>query len=375
MSRVTLIEGTGGVGTTGSVLQCNPAPIPFGSVQSNQAAVITVTLKAIGDTTVHVSGVTFGDGVYTSPTAFPITINPNQTASVQIQFLPTDLLAHNTNATFTSDANNAPLVVPVTGQGIGTASLSVSPSAHDYGSQKVTVASGEFLFTVTNVGNANITVSAIGFNGTFSAGPTQPGLPITLTPTQSFQFGVLFTPVAAGFVVTTNAAALTNTSAVNPLNVQCSGTGYLITPAFSILGVSTQVLFGFFLSGVSAMLQANPSNLSCEESGFWKRQMAFNGPLEESHLVRCGIRHDDKGVATLTYQAKSKRNKAAPVTQNVTLGTASADGLITTAFSDQAMVSAEVIEIQFSFAANAGPISVTGIYPEVEEGGDYVEGT
>lgn len=375
MGRVIIIEGDGGVGTTGSNLVVNPSPIPFGIVTNGQSSTITISLTAQGDTAVNVTAIGFGDGAYSVVTALPVAIAARATTQVQIKFSPVDNNPHNTNMTVTCDANNAPVVVPVTGSGIATATLSVSPPAHDYGNQKTTVASAEFLFTVTNTGGADIQITALNYTAPFSAGPTQPGLPLTLHSGQNTTVGVIFTPSVAGFVSTSNALSIVNNSPTTPVNVQCSGTGFLITPAFSIVGITTQTLFGMFLTGIANVFQVNPANLSCEEAGFWKRQMDFGQKLIESHLIRLGLRHDDLGQATLTYQAKSKRNKAAPVTATMNLGTVSADGLVTTIFADPNPTSAEVIELQFSFAANAGPISVVAIVPELEVGGDYVEGT
>jgi len=101
---VTLAASTGGAletfalqlsapsqgGTSGPLLNIDATSITFGDVTLNSPATQSVTLSSTGTAAVTVSLVTvLGTGFTVSGATSPVTLNPNQTATLSVQFDPT----------------------------------------------------------------------------------------------------------------------------------------------------------------------------------------------------------------------------------------------------------------------------------------------
>ena len=121
-----------------------------------------------------------------------------------------------------SNAPNSPALIGLSGSGAAsTQVLSFSTSSLSFGSVN-TGASATQSVTVTNTGNANVTISSIAEAGTgFSLSGA--GTPVTLTPTQSLTFGVIFSPTAAGNDAGTVTVA--SNASGSPAKISLSGTG------------------------------------------------------------------------------------------------------------------------------------------------------
>jgi hypothetical protein len=78
------------LGTATPTLSTNATTIAFGTVNLNSPATQTLILTSTGSAAVTVSAATVsGTGFTVSGGSFPMTLNPNQTASLSVQFDPT----------------------------------------------------------------------------------------------------------------------------------------------------------------------------------------------------------------------------------------------------------------------------------------------
>lgn len=121
------LSGTGatsGTTGTGAILSVNATTVAFGNVSLGTPATQSVTLSSTGTTAVTVSGVTVtGTGFSLAGASFPITLNPGQTAVLDVVFNPTATGAVTGQLSIASNSSSgANAVVALTGTGASSAS-------------------------------------------------------------------------------------------------------------------------------------------------------------------------------------------------------------------------------------------------------------
>jgi hypothetical protein len=127
---VTLTATAGGVSKsfaiqlspTGPNLSTNATSVTFGTVAVNSTATQGITLTSNGTTPVTISTATVTGSGFTTPGAtFPITLNPGQAATVNVQFKPAAVGAVSGSLTIHSNSLTASTsVVSLIGTGAGT---------------------------------------------------------------------------------------------------------------------------------------------------------------------------------------------------------------------------------------------------------------
>jgi hypothetical protein len=93
--------------------------LAFGSVPVNSTATLTLTLISSGTAPVTVNSVALtGTGFSDSGATFPVTLNPNQSVTLTVQFDPTVAGAATGQLTVTSNSTTgSPMQVPLSGTG------------------------------------------------------------------------------------------------------------------------------------------------------------------------------------------------------------------------------------------------------------------
>jgi hypothetical protein len=165
--------------------------------------------------------------------------------------------------------------------------LTLSPVSHDFGSVPYNDLSSTQTFTISNTGDALLTITAMAKSGanaaefSISPGPTNPcpALPATLPPGGSCAVSVTFAPTSAGtksasFDVTSNApgsptsASLSGTGIAPtyyPLNLTINGTGTGSVTLSSLSGSSTTCTSSCsasFTSGTTVTMTGTPDSNS-----------------------------------------------------------------------------------------------------------------
>jgi hypothetical protein len=103
-------------------LTASTTSMSFDSVSVNTPAISTLTLTSVGTTAVTVSGATVsGMDFSLVGGSFPVTLNPNRTMTLQIQFLPTTNGALSGSVTIASDSTTGNVTVALSGTGTGAA--------------------------------------------------------------------------------------------------------------------------------------------------------------------------------------------------------------------------------------------------------------
>jgi hypothetical protein len=101
---IVQLSGTGTVATTPQLL-VSASSLPFGNVPVGSTATQSLTLTSSGTAPVTVSSVGLqGAGFSDSGAAFPMTLNPNQSVTLKVQFDPTVAGAVSGKLTITSNS-------------------------------------------------------------------------------------------------------------------------------------------------------------------------------------------------------------------------------------------------------------------------------
>jgi len=209
-------------------LTITPSSASFGNVTvgSSNSQTIQLTNSGTGVLTISQVGAS-GTGYSTSALALPLSLNPSQSTTFNVQFAPASAGSVSGSVSIVSNAPNSPTSINLSGTGVApTRVLSFSTTNLSFGS----VSTGESAtqsVTVTNTGNADVTISSIAAAGTgFTL--SVPGTPATLTPTQILTFSVTFSPASAGKATGTITVASNATgSAAMIYRSTMSGSGYM----------------------------------------------------------------------------------------------------------------------------------------------------
>jgi hypothetical protein len=104
-------------------LSVNATTIAFGDVDLNSPATQSLTLSSTGTAAVTVSAITLtGTGFTVSGATFSLTLSPNQTATLNVEFDPTAAGAVTGSLTISSNSSTNPRdVISLSGTGVSTA--------------------------------------------------------------------------------------------------------------------------------------------------------------------------------------------------------------------------------------------------------------
>jgi Abnormal spindle-like microcephaly-assoc'd, ASPM-SPD-2-Hydin len=220
-----------GTGTTGSGTQTSPqlvvsaASLSFGSVAVNTTTMQALTLTSTGTAPVTVSSAAIaGAGFTIVAQSFPVTLNPTQSLTLQIQFDPAAAGAASGQISISSNSTTGGTVLVALG-GTGTAGnsqLTISTASLSFGSVAVNTATTQSL-TLTSTGTTPVTVNSATIAGagfTIVGG----GFPVTLSPSQTQTLQLKFDPSTAG-ALTGQITISSNSTSGGTAVVTLSGTG------------------------------------------------------------------------------------------------------------------------------------------------------
>src|SRR6266850_474753 len=223
----TVVSFTG-TATTGVVAQIavTPAAIAFGSITVNTSATRTMTISNPGTAALTVNSAAVSGAAFSiAGTTFPVTINPGGSRAVTVTFSPSTI--GNQSGSITIDSNATNLVSPVGLSGNATPApapmLSASPASLNFG-QVAVGSNASQTVTLTNTGNASVTISAANVTGSSAFTVTGLTLPKTVAVGASTTASVRFAPPTPG-----NASAsvsFVSNANNSPAVVSASGSGF-----------------------------------------------------------------------------------------------------------------------------------------------------
>lgn len=194
---------------------------PVGSTSAAQ----TTTLTNEKNTPLSITSVS-ASGDFAQTNTCGTSLGAGLTCSISVTFAPSAPLSRIGSVTITDDASNSPQIVALGGIGVGPA-VTLSGSSISFGNRLITTSSTAQVVTLTNSGNAPLTISSIAIAGTnsgdFAQTNTCPTNGATLAANTNCAITLTFAPSATG----TRAASLTITDDApgSPHNVALTGTG------------------------------------------------------------------------------------------------------------------------------------------------------
>jgi hypothetical protein len=308
-------------------LTISTASLTFGNVTVDTASTQPVTLTSTGTAPVTISSAALaGTGFTMSGATLPVTLNPNQSVTLNVQFDPAATGAVTGGLTIQSDSStNSTAVVNLSGTGAAASNpqLTISAASLTFGNVTVDTASTQPV-TLTSTGTAPVTISSAALTGT---GFTMSGatLPLTLNPNQSVTLSVQFDPATTGAVtggLTIQSNSSTNSTAV----VSLSGTGTVVSnPQLTVSAAS--LTFGNVTVNTAStqsvtltstgMAPVTISSAALTGTGFTMSGVTLPATLNPSQSVTLNVQFDPTatGVVTggLTIQSNSSTNSTAVV--------------------------------------------------------------
>lgn len=253
------------------LLSVAPSSISFGSVLTGSTNTQKITVSNPGSATLNLTQATLNGAGYTlSGLALPASIAPGGAASFNVTFTPASGGTFSGSLALLSNAPTSPASIVLSGTGVAsTLQLSANTTSLSFGSLNTGTSAAKNV-TITNTGNASVTISQISENG---AGYTLTGAvaPLTLSAGQSASFGVSFAPATAGTFAGT--VTVTSNATNSPLNVSLSGTGVASTMLLS----ATPTSLGFGNQSVGSSASQNVTLTNTGNSSVTVSQITTSG--------------------------------------------------------------------------------------------------
>ncbi len=216
-SNPTLQVKVSGTGSTSQAVTASPASISFGQRPVGSSTTLPLVLANTQKWSVSIAGLGIsGNGFSISGPGLPLTLSAGQSVSYNVTFTPPT-----TGTDGGSIVVQGPgLTIPLTGTATSLGTLTIAPSALNFGD-----------ITVGNSGNQPLALSATGGSVTISSSASSnaqfalagASFPLTIPAGQSVSLDVVFTPINSGVVSGTLAFAsnAANSTSSEPL----TGTG------------------------------------------------------------------------------------------------------------------------------------------------------
>jgi hypothetical protein len=233
-------------------LQLSSNSISFGTVNAGSSANQTLSVKNAGNSATTITQVSVAGSYLTaSGISTPLTLAPQQTATLNVQYSPT--AAGSLSGMLTIVNNGTSSTVSVTGTA-AQASISAIPGSVSF-TNVVTGATNSQSVQLSNSGNASLTITQASLTG---AGFSIAGLslPLTIAAGQTSTFNVQFVGQAAGTV--SGSLSLVSNAGNSPATLPLNGTS---TSSTATLQVSTTTLsFGSVDAGTTSTKSVTLTN-------------------------------------------------------------------------------------------------------------------
>ena len=283
-------------------LSVSAGSIGFGTVNVNTATTQTVTLSSTGTVAVTITaGTVAGPGFTVSGATFPLTLTPNSTATLTVQFDPTAAGADTGSLTLTSNSSSGTsIVVSLSGSGrpvlsgLSCASGSMISAGTDSCTVALDVAAASGGFAVGLASNnsavtvpASVTVSAgattASFTATVLSVTTAQTVTLTaaansLAQTFALQLGAGVPTLSINATSISFGDVLVNSPATQSITLSSTGTAPVTVSAASVSGT------GFTVSGATFPLTLNPTQTATLSVEF-NPILALLGPVTGSMTV------------------------------------------------------------------------------------------
>jgi FG-GAP-like repeat/Abnormal spindle-like microcephaly-assoc'd, ASPM-SPD-2-Hydin len=205
-----------------------PSLLGFGNAAVGSAVSGTATLKNSGTKTLNIASITLSgpqESDFTETNTCGTSLTAGASCSFSLTFTPSALGLRTALIQIADNAFNTPQTITLSGAGVSTApSVTLSPGILSFGNQAVGVASTSQTVTLTNTGNAALSISSISTGGANSSEFKETNTCGTsVAAAAKCAMTITFTPVATGTRSAT--VTITDNASNSPQTVMLSGNG------------------------------------------------------------------------------------------------------------------------------------------------------
>jgi hypothetical protein len=274
----TLPVSLSGVGLGVPGIAVSPLALDFGVTSIGRTATLSATINNPSSGTLTVTGLTTTGGpefaLNVAAPLPPFAIAPGASVDVPVDYTPVDQAADSGTLEIASNDADDP-VVSVTLVGVGIVVCDIAVAAQlDFG-QVLVGTSRTLAVTISNVGSATCTVTALSVTGSaeFALNAAAPVLPFAVAPGASVDVLVDYTPVSVG--VDSGTLHVASDASDSPATVALSGTG----KAEPDIAISpTGLTYGTITVGSTTTLATTISNLG--DADLTVSELTFTGSAD-----------------------------------------------------------------------------------------------
>lgn len=356
-----------------------------GTSSTSQAVSLTNTGTApLLSLSVTITGANSSDYSQTNNCGASLAINAN--CAINVTFKPTASGTRISAVSISDDAANSPQSISLTGTGVAPVATLSAPLT--FSSQPVGTTSASQNVTLTNTGNAALTISSIAVTGTNSGDFSQtnncPASTSTLTAGANCTVAVIFSPTATG---TRNASVtFTDDAGSSPQVVALTGTGAADSPVASLS--TTTLAFGNQLVATSSAVQAvtitNTGNVALTISGITITG-TNSGEFSETNAcgASLGVNASCKINVTFTPGTIGAKSASVSITDNAAnspqavslTGTGIAPALTLSAnsltFAGQLITTASTAQTITATNSGTAPLTISSVAISGTNSGDF----
>ena len=290
--QAVALTGTGQ--STGPIINLNPTTLNFNNVSvGTTSPAMNVTLTNSGTGTLTITSIAVSPSpTYAETNNCPSSLTGSQSCTISVTFSPTQIgTVTGTVTVSSSNASNSPQSVSLTGTGTGPIAT-LSASSLNFGTVVVGTTSPPQMVTLTNTGNAALTISSIKLAG--SAYPVTNNCTASLAPGGSCTFTITFKPKSAGTL--TGTVTITDNASNSPQVISMTGQGTEVS--FS----PTSLNFGTIAVGSSSAPQTITLTNTNTKNGLSITSIGLTGANTNdfSETNTCGSSVPAGGSCTIT---------------------------------------------------------------------------
>ena len=256
-----------GSGTVGATL--SPSTYNYGSVNVGSSASQSFTLANTGTSAINIASTALPNALFTmSSTNCGTSLAAGASCAYTLVFKPTTTGAQTTTFSVTDDAGTQTAALSGTGVQAAAPQAALTPATGNFNSIAAGTTSAPISFTLTNAGNAALSITSFGISGanssSFLQGASTCGA--SLAAGASCTIAISFAPTSAG----TFTATLSVIDAVGTQTASLTGTGTAVPAPQAALTPAT-ANFGNVTTGTASSVQpftlTNTGNAALTISG------------------------------------------------------------------------------------------------------------
>jgi hypothetical protein len=292
----------------------------------------TVLLRNMGSAPLSIASIAAGSNFAQTNTCGS-SVAAAGSCTLSLTFTPTAVGTLAGSITITDDAAGSPHVINLSGSGLG-AVVVLTPTSLAFSAQQVGTSSAAQAVTLTNTGNATLSISSVQTTGDYGQ---VNNCPATLTATSTCTVNVTFTPTASGTRIGT--LAISDNALGTPQIVNLSGTG---TPPPAPIATVTPSSLAFSAQQLGTTSAAKTLTLSNTGNATLNiRSIQATGDFAQTNTCAATLTASSSCAVNVTFR---------PTVAGTRSGTIS--------FSDNAVGTPQVVSLAGTGSVASAPIAV-----------------